>query len=41
MNSGSLRLGVLDDGIEPSTEGSSLDVVRHGDHTGQRTGDGG
>jgi hypothetical protein len=40
-----LRLGVLsllDDGLEPSTEGSSLDVVRHGDRTRQRTGgDGG
>jgi hypothetical protein len=35
--SGSLRLGVLgllDDGLEPSTEGSSLGVVRHGDRTG-------
>jgi hypothetical protein len=38
--SGGLRLGViglLDDGLEPSTEGSSLDVVWHGDHTRQRT----
>jgi hypothetical protein len=45
MGSGGLRLGVLgllDDGLEPSTEGSSLGVVRHGDRTGQRTsGDGG
>jgi hypothetical protein len=42
--SGGLRLEVLvliDDGLEPSTEGSSLDVVRHGDRTGQRTGSGG
>jgi hypothetical protein len=41
--SGGLRLGVLgllDDGLEPSTEGSSLGVIRHGDHTGQRTGGG-
>jgi hypothetical protein len=41
MCSGSLRLGVLgllDSGLEPSTEGSSLGVVRHGDRTGQRTG---
>jgi hypothetical protein len=41
--SGGLRLGVLgllDDGIEPSTEGSSLGVIRHGDRTGQRTGGG-
>jgi hypothetical protein len=39
--SGGLRLGVidhLDDGPEPSTEGSSLGVVRHGDRMGQRTG---
>jgi hypothetical protein len=38
--SGGLRLGViglLDDGLEPSTEGSSLDVVWHGDRTRQRT----
>jgi hypothetical protein len=44
MGSGGLRLGVLnllDDGLELSTEGSSLGVVRHGDRTGQRTGDGG
>jgi hypothetical protein len=34
-------LGLLDDGLEPSTEGSSLGVVRHGDRTGQRTGGGG
>jgi hypothetical protein len=33
-------LGLLDDGLEPSTEGS-LGIVRHGDRTGQRTvGDG-
>jgi hypothetical protein len=35
--SGGLRLGVLsllDDGLEPSTEGSSLGVVQHGDRTG-------
>jgi hypothetical protein len=41
--SGGLRLGVLglfDDGLEPSTEGSSLGVVRHGDRMGQRTGGG-
>jgi hypothetical protein len=39
-----LRFGVLDlldDGLEPSTEGSSIGVVRHGDRTGQRTGGGG
>jgi hypothetical protein len=39
--SGGLRLGalgLLDDGLEPSTEGSNLGVVRHGDRTGQRTG---
>jgi hypothetical protein len=38
-----LRLGVLsllDDGLEPSTEDSSLGVIRHDDRTGQRT-DGG
>jgi hypothetical protein len=32
-----LRLGVfdlLDDGLEPSTEGSGLGVIRHGDRTG-------
>jgi hypothetical protein len=37
MGSGSLRLGILnllDDGLEPSTEGSSLGVIRHGDRTG-------
>jgi hypothetical protein len=34
-------LGLLDDGLELSTEGSSLGVVRHGDSTGQRTGGGG
>jgi hypothetical protein len=36
-SSSGLRLGILgllDDGLEPSTEGSSLDVVRHGDRTG-------
>jgi hypothetical protein len=41
--SGGLRLdvlGLLDDGLEPSTEGSNLGVVRHGDRTGQRTGNG-
>jgi hypothetical protein len=41
MCSGNLRLGVLgllDSGLEPSTEGSSLGVVRHGDRTGQTTG---
>jgi hypothetical protein len=41
--SGGQRLGVLsllDDGLEPSTEGSSLGVVWHGDRTGQRTGGG-
>jgi hypothetical protein len=35
--SGGLRLdvlGLLDDGLESSTESSSLIVVRHGDHTG-------
>jgi hypothetical protein len=34
MGSGGLRLDVLglfDDGLEPSTEGSSLGVIRHGD----------
>jgi hypothetical protein len=44
MGSDGLRLGVLDlldDGLEPSTEGSSLGVIRHGDRTRQRTGDGG
>jgi hypothetical protein len=38
--SGGLRLsvlGLLDDGLEPSTEGSSLGVIRHGDRTEQRT----
>jgi hypothetical protein len=43
MGSGGLCLGVLgflDDGLEPSTEGSSLGVVWHGDRMGQRT-DGG
>jgi hypothetical protein len=42
--SGGLRLdvlGLLDDGLEPSTEGSSIVVVRHGDRTGQRIGGGG
>jgi hypothetical protein len=41
--SGDLHLSVLDlldDGLEPSAEGSSLIVVRHDDHTRQRTGDG-
>jgi hypothetical protein len=44
MCSSDLRLGVLgllDDGLEPSTEGSSLGVVRHGDRMGQRTSNGG
>jgi hypothetical protein len=39
--SGGLRLsvlGLLDDGLELSTEGSSLDIVWHGDRTRQRTG---
>jgi hypothetical protein len=39
--SGGLRLdifGLLEDGLEPSTEGNSLGDVRHGDRTGQRTG---
>jgi hypothetical protein len=39
--SGGMRLGVLgllDDGLEPSTEGSSLGVVRHGDRMGQSAG---
>jgi hypothetical protein len=39
--SGGMRLGIislLDDGLEPSTERSSLDVIRHEDRTGQRTG---
>jgi hypothetical protein len=43
-DSGNLRLGVLgflDDGLEPSTEGSSLGVIRHGNRTGRRTGSGG
>jgi hypothetical protein len=38
--SGGLRLDVLvllDNGLEPSMEGSSLGVIRHGDRTGQRT----
>jgi hypothetical protein len=42
--SGGLSLGVpglLDDGLEPSMEGSSLGVIRHDDRTGQRTGGGG
>jgi hypothetical protein len=37
MGSDGLRLSVLDlldDGIEPSTEGSSLGVIQHGDHMG-------
>jgi hypothetical protein len=44
MGSDGLRLGVLgllDDGLEPSTEGSNLGVIRHGDRTRQRTGDDG
>jgi hypothetical protein len=38
--SGSLCLDILnllDDGLKPSTKGSSLGVVWHGDCTGQRT----
>jgi hypothetical protein len=31
-------LSLLDNGLEPSTEGSSLGVVRQDDRTGQRTG---
>jgi hypothetical protein len=41
--SGGLHLGVLDfldDGLESSTEGSNLGVVRHGDRMGRRTGGG-
>jgi hypothetical protein len=38
MGSGGLRLGVLS--LEPSTEGSSLGVIRHGDRTGLRTSGG-
>jgi hypothetical protein len=41
MCSGGLRLiilGLLDDGLVLSMEGSSLGVIRHGDRTGQRTG---
>jgi hypothetical protein len=37
--SGGLHLGILsllDDGLEPSMEGSSLGVVWHGDCMGQR-----
>jgi hypothetical protein len=37
MGSGGLRLGVLgllDNGLEPSAEGSNISVVRHGDRTG-------
>jgi hypothetical protein len=41
MASGGLRLGLLDDGLEPSTEGSGLGVVRHDDLTGRRIGGGG
>jgi hypothetical protein len=33
-------LGLLDDGLEPSTKGSSLGVVRHGDRMEQRTAGG-
>jgi hypothetical protein len=39
--SSGLRLGILDlldDGLKPSTEGSSLGVIRHGNRTGQKTG---
>jgi hypothetical protein len=41
--SGGLRLDaldLLDDGLKPSTEGNSLGVIRYGDRTGQRTGNG-
>jgi hypothetical protein len=41
MGSGGLGLdvlGLLDDDLEPSTEASSLGVIRHGDRTGQKTG---
>jgi hypothetical protein len=41
--SGDLHLSVLDlldDGLEPSAESSSLIVVWHDDHTRQRTDDG-
>jgi hypothetical protein len=31
-------LSLLDDGLEPSTEGSNLGVVRQGDRTWQRIG---
>jgi hypothetical protein len=44
MSSSGLRLdglSLLDDGLELSTEGSSLGVVWHGDCTGQRTDGGG
>jgi hypothetical protein len=44
MSNGGLRLGVLgllDDGLKLSTEGSSLGVVLLGNRTGQRTGGGG
>jgi hypothetical protein len=44
MSSGGLRLsvlGLLDDGLELSTEGSSLGVVQLGNRTEQRTGSGG
>jgi hypothetical protein len=33
-------LGLFDDGLESSMEGSNLGVARHGDRTGQRTGGG-
>jgi hypothetical protein len=33
-------LGLLDDGLKPSTEGSNLGAIRHGDRTGQRIGGG-
>jgi hypothetical protein len=40
MGSGGLRLcviGLFDDGLEPSTKGSNLSVVRHGDRTGRES----
>jgi hypothetical protein len=43
MGSGSLRLdvlGLLDDGLKPNTEHSSLSVVRHVDRTRQKIGGG-
>jgi hypothetical protein len=43
MCSDGLRLSILsllDDGLELSTEGSSIGVIRHGDRIGQRTSSG-